>query len=147
MTSQPYEFVKNCDWLTDGLPAWHLEVASTRADCPTRRTKKNLSGQSFIHLFTGKLWLVSKSWCVEKMLYWLQWIHFRSNYVTDIPSKVNPLWFQKAYFSSLGHSFLIRWKWVCLFKGVVPLIFPRRMCILDNQGNTLVFTGSETVKN
>ena len=32
-------------------------------------------------------------------------------------------------------------------KGVVPSIFPRRMCILHNQGNTLVFTGSETVKN
>ena len=32
-------------------------------------------------------------------------------------------------------------------KGVVLSIFPRRMCILHNQGNTLVFTGSETVKN
>ena len=32
-------------------------------------------------------------------------------------------------------------------KGVVPSIFPRRMCILHNQGNTLVFTGSKTVKN
>ena len=30
---------------------------------------------------------------------------------------------------------------------VSPTIFQRRKCILHNQGNTVVFTGSETVKN